>query len=244
MLAPSSTAARWRTAAVVLAAALVVALTALAAVVVTERRGYAEDSPEVGFARDMYVHHDQAVVMSLLVRERGTDADVAQLARDVVTGQAEQQGVMLGWLQARGVPATTTVPPMGWMGGSTGPGGHEPHDMGAMSPPTAAEAGEAPGAGAAGAGGSRAAAYEAMGMATDEELSELGRLSGPAADLLYAQLMQEHHRGAVEMAQAFLELSDEPQLSALAEGVVTSQERELRLLADLEQRLAGQAAAG
>lgn len=221
----------WRTATVVLAAALVVALTALVAVGAAAVRAYPESSPEVGFARDMYRHHDQAVVMSLLVRERGTDPEVAQIARDIITGQGEEEGVLRGWLLERDVPVTTGQEPMAWMGAGhgTAAGAHEPHDMGAAPAPTAP----------AEEGGGDEAALAAMGMASDEELSELGRLTGSQADLLYLQLMQRHHRGAVDMAGAFLDLSDEPQLSRLAEGALTTQERELRLLAAAQERLGG-----
>ncbi len=240
---------RWRTAAIALAAALVLALSALGAVWATAVRGYDEASPEVGFARDMHAHHEQAVVMSLLVRERGTDPQVAQLARDILTGQAEEQGVMLGWLRSHDVPVSTNVEPMAWMGAAQGgsgvgseggTGGHGSHDMGGVSAP---EATQAPGSADPGTAAGTAA-RTAMGMASDEELAELGRLSGAAADLRYVQLMQRHHRGAVQMATAFTELSDEEQLSALGEGALTTQARELRILADLEERLSAQVAAG
>jgi len=230
--------ARWRTAAITLAGALTLALTALAGVLVSQQRGYAETSPEVGFARDMSVHHEQAVVMSLLVRERGTDPEVAQLARDIATGQGEERGVLTGWLHQHRVPATTTTEPMAWMGGTTSTGGHGAHDMAAT--PTSTEA-SATGAGADAASDPAEAARQAMGMATDDELRELGRLSGAEADLLYVRLMQRHHQGAVTMAEAFTDLSDEPQLSWLAGGALTTQQRELRLLADLEERLAAEA---
>lgn len=235
--------ARWRTVAVALAAALVLALSGLAAGAVVQGRGYAESSPEVGFARDMHLHHDQAVVMSQLVGQVGSDPEVAQLARDVVTGQAEQQGVMLGWLRAEGLPATTAQASMAWMStaGGAAAGGHEPHDMGAGAAPVpAADAERVTPATVSDPDALRAA----MGMASDEELSELGRRSGAEADLLYVQLMQRHHLGAVAMAEAFTALSDEPQLSWLADGILVSQERELRILADLEERLAGEVAAG
>lgn len=243
----------WRTASIALATALLLALSALAGLVVVQQRGYAEDSAEVGFARDMYVHHDQAVVLSLLVRERGDDPEVAQLARDILTGQGEEKGVMLGWLREHGAPATTTVAPMAWMeaaaqtgadggahGGASGSGGHDSKGMGQMSAPTGSGAG---GAGA-GAPGGADSARTAMGMATDEQLSELGRLSAAEADLEYVRLMQRHHEGAVAMTEAFVGLSDEPTLSRLSEGVLTTQQRELTILAGMEERLAARVQAG
>ena len=58
----------------------------------------------------------------------------------------------------------------------------------------------------------------AMGMATDDQLSELGRLSGRDAEVLYLQLMYRHHQGGLEMAQAFLDRSDEPDALAARRG--------------------------
>ncbi len=231
--------------------ALVVALSGLGAVLAAQARGFAEASPEVGFARDMHTHHGQAVVMSLLVRERGSDPEVAALARDILTGQAEEQGVMLGWLREHEVPASTVVAPMAWMpeqagdaaagghGASTGSGAHGDQGRGHV-----AGAGTATGASAGTDTGMGPGMGPGMGMATDEELSELGSLSGTSADLLYVQLMRRHHEGAVVMAEVFGGLSDEPALSALSEGVLTTQHRELRLLAAAEERLTAAAQAG
>src|SRR5690348_8354022 len=41
------------------------------------------DSADAGFARDMAAHHQQAVEMSFLVRDRTKDADVRRLAYDI-----------------------------------------------------------------------------------------------------------------------------------------------------------------
>jgi uncharacterized protein (DUF305 family) len=40
---------------------------------------------------------------------------------------------------------------------------------------------------------------EEMGMATPEELAQLSAASGPAFDVLFLQLMIEHHEGALDM---------------------------------------------
>ncbi|MFJ2746012.1 DUF305 domain-containing protein [Streptomyces sp. NPDC087440] len=73
------------------------------------------DSADAGFARDMAAHHQQAVEMSFLVRDRTKDADVRRLAYDIANTQANQRGMMLGWLDLWGLPKTGTAP-MGWMG--------------------------------------------------------------------------------------------------------------------------------
>ncbi|MEV2243279.1 DUF305 domain-containing protein [Streptomyces sp. NPDC049970] len=76
----------------------------------------AEGSADVGFARDMSVHHQQAVEMSFLVRDRTDDEDVRRLAYDIINTQANQRGMMLGWLESWDMPKSSERPPMEWMG--------------------------------------------------------------------------------------------------------------------------------
>lgn len=77
----------------------------------------ASSSAEAGLARDMTVHHEQAVRMSLIAMERGSSAEVRQLAKDVVLTQTSQIGSMQGWLQMWGVSARDrSRPRMAWMG--------------------------------------------------------------------------------------------------------------------------------
>lgn len=63
----------------------------------------AEDSADVGFARDMSIHHQQAVEMAFIVRDRTDDEDVRRLAYDIINTQANQRGMMLGWLETWGL---------------------------------------------------------------------------------------------------------------------------------------------
>lgn len=105
------------------AAALVALCLALAAVLV-----YSSDddgsstpgtsSPEAGFARDMAVHHQQAVEMSFLVRDDTGNTEVRRFAYDIINTQANQRGMMLGWLDMWGLDPTSNARPMAWMGGS------------------------------------------------------------------------------------------------------------------------------
>ncbi|MFI0119704.1 DUF305 domain-containing protein [Streptomyces globisporus] len=76
----------------------------------------AEDSVDAGFARDMAIHHQQAVEMSFIVRDRTDDEDVRRLAYDIINTQANQRGMMLGWLEMWGLPKSAAGPPMKWMG--------------------------------------------------------------------------------------------------------------------------------
>ncbi|MFD7939550.1 DUF305 domain-containing protein [Streptomyces sp. NPDC059755] len=76
----------------------------------------AADSADAGFARDMAVHHQQAVEMSYIVRDRTTDEDIRRLAYDIAQTQANQRGMLLGWLDLWGLPKVSSKAPMSWMG--------------------------------------------------------------------------------------------------------------------------------
>jgi uncharacterized protein (DUF305 family) len=87
---------------------------ATAALLVTRAPG--NDSAEAGFARDMMVHHAQAVQMAEIERDR-TQSDVMRLlAADISLTQQAQIGIMQGWLQVWGVLPSGTEPAMAWMG--------------------------------------------------------------------------------------------------------------------------------
>ncbi|MGV9456205.1 DUF305 domain-containing protein [Streptomyces sp. NPDC003635] len=79
------------------------------------------DSADAGFARDMAVHHQQAVEMSYIVRDRTDDTEVRRLAYDIAQTQANQRGMLLGWLDLWKLPKVSSDAPMTWM------------DMGAMA---------------------------------------------------------------------------------------------------------------
>jgi len=107
----------------VLIAAVVAAVALAAASFLFGRLSVGESSTrptavDVGFARDMAVHHQQAVLMSELLRERGSDAELKAIAVDMVLTQTNQVGQMQGWLALWGEPFATDEPPMRWMGGS------------------------------------------------------------------------------------------------------------------------------
>ncbi|NEE39685.1 DUF305 domain-containing protein [Streptomyces sp. SID7982] len=95
----------------------------------------AEDSVDAGFARDMAIHHQQAVEMSFIVRDRTDDEDVRRLAYDIINTQANQRGMMLGWLEMWGLPKSAAGPPMKWMGHT-----FTPSDDGSLMPGMATDA--------------------------------------------------------------------------------------------------------
>ncbi|MDQ3612656.1 MAG: DUF305 domain-containing protein [Actinomycetota bacterium] len=102
------------------AAGAVPALIAVVAVtVVLARPDFPGDaSAEAGFARDMGMHHAQAVEMAELVRPRTRNHDVRRLAVDIALTQQAQVGRMQGWLDVWGLTPTGRKPAMAWMGSS------------------------------------------------------------------------------------------------------------------------------
>src|ERR687889_488551 len=75
-----------------------------------------DSSPEAGFARDMMVHHAQAVEMAEIVRDKTESEEIRTLAADIALTQQAQIGQMQGWLQVWDLPPTGTEPAMSWMG--------------------------------------------------------------------------------------------------------------------------------
>jgi uncharacterized protein (DUF305 family) len=98
-------------------AALVLAIMGVMAV--EGGRPPTDTSLEAGFARDMMVHHDQAVTMAMLIRDRTDDPVLRSVATDMLLTQQNQIGQMFGWLNVWGLPATGTQPAMAWMGHPT-----------------------------------------------------------------------------------------------------------------------------
>jgi uncharacterized protein (DUF305 family) len=167
-----------------------------------------DTSPEAGFARDMSVHHEQAVQMAFIIRERTNDPEVRALAYDIINTQRAQIGMFSGWLQQWDLPQTSTAAPMAWAG----------HSHGTTST-------------------TAIASYDDMpGMASDAQMEQLRQANGVAAERLFLQLMIAHHKGGVEMAQEVEPLTSRPEVLYLADTIISSQESEItamqQMLAD------------
>ncbi|MET8987682.1 DUF305 domain-containing protein [Nonomuraea wenchangensis] len=168
-----------------------------------------DSSPEAGFARDMAVHHAQAVDMSFVVRDKRPAKEISSLAFDIINTQANQRGMFLGWLQQWGLDQAGHDRPMAWMSG---------HGHGAATytaGPAAASTGLMP------------------GMASPEELARLKAADGTQAEVLFLQLMIRHHEGGVEMAEGLLDLSTRSEVVNMAQKIVQGQSSEIKLMTDL-----------
>ena len=105
----------------------------------------ADDSAEAGFARDMSVHHAQAVEMAELLRDRTQSEEMRTLAADMALTQQGQIGQMEGWLTIWGLPNTGSEPAMSWMGEPTSkqmPGMATPEQINELSQASGEDADE------------------------------------------------------------------------------------------------------
>lgn len=168
-------------------------------------------SAEAGFARDMQVHHTQAVEMAMEIYRKTDDAELRTLSYDIATAQSGQRGEMYGWLVAWGLPQSSPQPLMSWMQAS----GEHSHGDSLTREQLLAE----------------------MGMATDAELDQLRSLQGRPADCLFLGLMIRHHQGAIPMARAVIELGHEPRVVEVAQSIVTGQSAEIDAMHDIQARL-------
>lgn len=171
------------------------------------------DSADAGFARDMQVHHAQAVEMSRIVRDRTDDVVLRTIAYDIAMTQQHQIGQMYAWLEEWGLPQSTDADRMAWM--AAGGHGHSGDD--GATPVTAD--GLMP------------------GMATPEEMQALSEATGEDAERLYLELMIDHHIAGVDMAEAGMELADEPEVRELAGKMAAGQATEITAMEDLLAQL-------
>lgn len=65
------------------------------------------------------------------------------------------------------------------------------------------------------------------GILTDEDMHELASRTGTAFDIRFAELMIEHHIGAVSSAQGLLDVSPHTEVRQLAADIITAQEAEI-----------------
>ena len=74
-----------------------------------------DNSPEAGFARDMSLHHAQAVKMGMLAYAKATNPEVKNEGYDIALTQQGQIGTMKAWLDKWHDSRSSTQAPMAWM---------------------------------------------------------------------------------------------------------------------------------
>lgn len=173
-----------------------------------------DSSPEAGFARDMQVHHTQAIEMAMTIYRKTDDDGIRTLSFDIATAQAGQRGEFYDWLVQWGLPQRSAAPLMQWMQSAP------EHAHGTADEPLSDDELRAE-----------------MGMATPAELTQLDEATGTAADCLFLELMIRHHEGAVPMAEALVDLGSDPRAVQVAGGIVQTQSAEIDLMRSIQTRL-------
>ncbi len=72
------------------------------------------------------------------------------------------------------------------------------------------------------------------GMASDEEIEQLGRLAGDEADRFFVELMTAHHVGGIEMADFAAENAESSEVREMARSMAAAQRGEI---VEMEQEL-------
>lgn len=164
---------------------------------------------DIGFAQDMMVHHQQAVLMAAYTREHAGSSEIRLLAATIDAAQQREIGQMVGWLQSWGKPTSSDRPPMSWM--MTGSMHHEMRmghgDVGAVMP----------------------------GMATQAEMDALVNLTGAELDARFLQLMTRHHRGGLPMAKYAVNHARMRFVRDTARSMILDQQREIDQMLTLMQ---------
>lgn len=87
---------------------------------------------DVTFMQHMIVHHQQALDMAVLVKDRTNTEELVQIAGRIESSQADEIAFMTGWLKERGEPAADPA--------MAGHGAHMHHMMAGMASPEAMKA--------------------------------------------------------------------------------------------------------
>ena len=148
---------------------------------------------DVRFIQMMIPHHEQALEMSALVKDRSEDQQIRALAERIEAGQGAEITAMQSWLRTNGKSLTGS--------------GHDHAGHGSM--------------------------MKMPGMATPEQMADLKAASGKEFDRLFLQLMINHHRGAMTMADEVLKSGRDVTVDRMALDVNMSQGAEIRRMQNM-----------
>ncbi|MFI1865383.1 DUF305 domain-containing protein [Streptomyces jumonjinensis] len=162
---------------------------------------------DVMFAQMMIPHHEQALEMSALADGRAGDSEVAELAAEIAKAQDPEIRKMKSWLKAWGKPASAAS-------------GHSMEDMEGTEGMEGMDHGSG-----------------MSGMMSEKDMKELAAAKGEKFDRRFAQLMIDHHKGAVDMARDEQRNGRNATAKKLADDVVRTQSAEIDRFDGLLKRL-------
>lgn len=162
----------------------------------------------IGFAQSMSLHHQQAIDMALLMLD-GRPTPLTHLARTILYAQLQELGQMQGWLQLWDQPLLRHRPDMTWMLSGSEPPGEEIRDylLACERSPRGMP-----------------------GLASPLQMERLRALDGRERDVLFLQLMLEHHQGGLPMAGFAGREARVPAVRRLAAHIALEQAKEAELI--------------
>ena len=164
------------------------------------------------FATHMIPHHESAVAMAEVALDRSQREEVRTLSETIIATQSAEISLLREAADRLGAPSVD-----GW-GRRRGPGPMDPTDEGLRTGRRGAGPGAGPGAGDHGMRG------------TGTDLETLAAVPPDRFDRAFLEAMIEHHRSGVHMAQMEALRGSDAEVVALAEGMVTVQSAEIRLM--------------
>lgn len=159
-----------------------------------------DNSAEAGFARDMSMHHAQAVEFGMLAYAKGTTPEIRTIGYDIALSQQGQIGTMSQWLIEWNLSPTGDRARMAWM-----PGGGVGELVDGRMP----------------------------GMATDAQAQQLTAATGKNFDILYSQLMLNHHLGGIHMIDGVLASTNIKEVRDVAQIMKRTQQSEVEVFRQL-----------
>lgn len=181
------------------------------------------NAADVTFAQNMRPHHSQAVEMAQTVLDKNPPPQVAAVAQRIKAAQSPEIQQIDAMLQHFGV---TT-------GGSSTPGtgGSMPGmDDGSMPMPSGSSSAPPTATGSPGTTGD--------GMMSAAQMSQLSQAaSGTPAAKVFLQLMQEHHKGAIAMAETEIANGKYQPAITMAKNIRDSQTAEITEMQQLLSQL-------
>jgi uncharacterized protein (DUF305 family) len=174
---------------------------------------------DVQFLRDMMPHHQQAIEMAALAKDRTNRKELLDAAGRIDSSQKDEIEFMQSWLEERNEPpAAAPGTDHAAHGGTAAPAAdYEAHAMGGMK-----------------------------GMATPEQMAALAAASGIEFDRMFLTLMIKHHEGAVEMVTDLTRQPGsayEPTLFEFTRDVTNDQNAEIERMNVLLTKLSADARA-
>ncbi|WP_262706050.1 MULTISPECIES: DUF305 domain-containing protein [Streptomyces] len=167
---------------------------------------------DVKFAQMMIPHHEQAVEMSKLADDRAEDTKIKTLAGDIEKAQDPEIKKMKSWLKAWGKPESgDSMPGMDHGSDSSMPGMDH--------------------------GSSGSDDSDMAGMMSDKDMKELKAAKGTDFDKMFAQMMIDHHNGAIDMAKNEQKSGKNATAKKLADDVVKGQTAEVKQLQGILDKL-------